>query len=125
LPWIDGGCALLAGVVVLLLRDLLVDFYGLPMALLTTIGVVNILYSGFGLTLVSRRPRPPVVLKALVVANMAWAVVCVVLATQVADRASVFGLAHILGEGVFVTGLAALEWRHRRAILGSAGTGSG
>lgn len=54
-------------------------------------------------------------------ANLAWAVVCLVMVIQVASRATFFGLAHVAAEGVFVAGLAALEWRHRRAILEVAG----
>jgi len=33
------------------------------------------------------------------------------------DSASAFGLAHLIGEGVFVGGLAALEWGHRERLL--------
>lgn len=29
-----------------------------------------------------------------------------------------FGLAHLIGEGIFVATLAALEWQTRRTILG-------
>jgi len=34
-----------------------------------------------------------------------------------AGGASVFGLAHLLGEGAFVGALATLEWRERERLL--------
>jgi len=120
LPWIDAGSALTAGVVVLLLRHLLADWYGLPVAFLTVMGAVNLAYAAPGLILGWLRPRPAGLLSVLIAANLAWGVVCAILAAVLLERATVFGLAHLVFEGLYVAGLGALEWRHRRVILGTA-----
>lgn len=117
LPWIDGLAGLVVGVAILGLRSVLVGFYGLSSALLTIIGVANVAYSSLGLTLGPRRPRPGWHLSVLVAANLAWAVVCLVLIVRVWSSARWFGIAHLAGEGTFVLALALLEWRHRRTIL--------
>ena len=43
----------------------------------------------------------------LVVANATWSGLCVFTAAVLAGTASMFGLTHLVGEGVFVGGLAA------------------
>jgi hypothetical protein len=53
----------------------------------------------------------------LVLLLASWAVLCVIATAVVAPSATPFGLALLLLEGVFVGGLAALEWRHREALL--------
>ena len=45
----------------------------------------------------------------LVVANATWSGLCVFTAAVLAGTASMFCLTHLVGEGVFVGGLAALE----------------
>jgi hypothetical protein len=45
----------------------------------------------------------------LVVANATWSGLCVFTAAVLAGTVSMFGLTHLVGEGVFVGGLAALE----------------
>ncbi len=78
LPWIDGFAALSAGALMFVFRGLLSDFYGLPYQLVTTIALVNILYSVFGLTLGLLRRRPAWLLTALISANLVWAAACIV-----------------------------------------------
>jgi hypothetical protein len=117
LVWVDGLAALFAGMLVLSLRGLLSDFYGLSRELLTFVGTVNVGYSVLGLTLGLLRRRPAALLRLLIVANSLWAAVCVALAVRVFPTATIFGLCHVIGEGIFVGGLALLEWRYRRAIL--------
>jgi hypothetical protein len=39
---------------------------------------------------------------------------------RLAGTASAFGLAHLVGEGLFVGGLAVLEWRRRERLLTAA-----
>jgi hypothetical protein len=107
--WIGGA---IGGVLVLSLRGWLTGLYGLPDGLLVVIGLANVAYSGVSFTLAmsARGGRVPF-LWAVAAANMAWAVVCFVLAAVWAGEASPFGLAHLIGEGVFVGGLGVLEWR--------------
>lgn len=117
LPWIDGVAALTVGALLLLLRRVLVDFYGLSLELVTLIGMVNVVYAAPGLILGAVRRRPAWLLSGLIAANLAWAIACVAIATHVWSSASLFGLAQIIGEGLFVTCLAGLEARYRKDIL--------
>ncbi len=117
LPWIDATAALSAGILMLVLCPIVSQFYALPSEFLTLNGVVSVLYSAIGWTLGARRPRSASLLYFLIAANATWAVFCLASAAQFASRASVFGLAHLVLEAAFVSALAAVEWRHRRAIL--------
>lgn len=117
LPWIDGFAALAVGTLLLALRSVLAGFYGLSLELVTLVGVFNVIYAAPGLSLGALRTRPAWLLRCLIVANLAWVVACIVIAARVWSSARVFGLAHIIGEGLFVGGLALLEARHWREIL--------
>jgi hypothetical protein len=118
LPWLDAMAGLTVGVLVLILRDFLTGFYGLSPGVVTFIGAGNAGYALFGSTLGALRERPRALLYWLVFANFSWSAVCVLLAVEVWASASIFGLAHIIAEGLFVAGLALLEIRYRREILG-------
>jgi hypothetical protein len=117
LPWIDGVAALSAGALMFAFRGLLSDFYGLSYQLVTSIALVNMLYSVFGLTLGLLRRRPAWLLTALISANLGWAAACIVFAVRAPASATIWGYGQLVGEGAFVAALALLEWRHRRAIL--------
>lgn len=116
LLWIDSGAGLTVGVLVLALVDWLSPIFALPPAFLTVMGVANVAYGLFSLSLARRRTRPPALLLLLVVANASWAVLCALAAVVVAPYASPLGLAQLILEGLFVGGLAALEWRHRETL---------
>ncbi len=115
--WIDATAAALAGVVVLFVSGWLSGWYGLPQELLISIGVVNLVYASYSSSLAMRMRRPKALILFLVSANLLWSVVCVVLALIYRDTATLFGLAHLLGEGLFVGGLGGLEWRWRDLLL--------
>jgi hypothetical protein len=117
LLWIDSGAALLAGLVVLALSGWLSELYALPRPLLVVMGVANLAYGTYSGSLARRARRPYRLIVLLVAANATWAGLCVLAAVSLADTASAFGLAHLLGEGLFVGGLAALEWRERERLL--------
>ena len=116
LLWIDSGAGLTAGLVVLALSRWLSELYQLPRPLLVVMGVANLAYGTYSGTLAGRTRRPLGLLVLLVCANAGWAVLCLLAAVRLADRASAFGLAHLVGEGLFVGGLAALEWRERERL---------
>jgi hypothetical protein len=116
LLWIDSRAALLAGVGVLALSGWLREVYALPRPLLLVMGVANLAYGTYSGALARRARRPYALLVLLVVANATWAVLCGVAAVALAGTASAFGLAHLVGEGVFVGALAALEWRERERL---------
>jgi hypothetical protein len=114
---VDCGAGFLAGATMLSLSGWLAPLYALPRALVVGAGLANLAYAGFSYSLArrSRRPRGLVVL--LVAANAGWAALCGLAAVRLAGTASAFGLAHMVGEGLFVGGLAALEWNQRERLL--------
>ena len=117
LLWIDSGAGLLAGVGVLALSTWLTDLYALPRPLIVGMGVANLAYGTCSGALARRAHRPYALIRLLVAANATWAALCVLAAVRFAGTASGLGLAHLIVEGVFVGGLAALEWRARRRLL--------
>ena len=120
LLWVDCSAGLLAGTLMLALSPWLARLYDLPHALLVGIGVANLAYGTFSFSLARRARRPRALVVTLVIANAAWAVLCIVAAVHFAGTASAFGLAQLAGEGLLVGGLAALEWRARERLLVAA-----
>lgn len=117
LLWVDCGAAFLAGAAVLLLSGWLSQLYALPQGLLMGMGVTNLGYGAFSFSLARRARRPRSLIVLLVVANATWAGLCGIAAVLLAGTASAFGLAHFIGEGLFVGGLAGLEWKQRERLL--------
>ena len=113
LLWIDCAAGAVAAVTVVVLSPWLSRLYGLPLNVLLFIGAANLLYASYSFSLARRRTRPISLIKLLVYANAAWVLVCIGLAVSFWGRATVFGLAHLIGEALFVGGLAALEWTQR------------
>lgn len=122
LLWIDCTAAALAGGAVLLLAPWLGTLHGLPPGLLTLIGVANLLYGGYSFSLAIRGRRPQALIAVLVVANAAWSLACVGMAVHFSGTATWFGLAHLVGEALFVGGLAASEWGWRQQLLWASGS---
>ena len=120
LLWIDCTAAALAGVMVLLFSAWLSHLYSMPQVLLHFIGVVNLLAAGYSFSLAIRptRQRPLVIL--LVIANGIWAVVCLGIAVNLAGTATFLGIGLLVGEAIFVGGLAGLEWKWREQLLSAA-----
>ena len=83
----------------------------LPQKLLLFIAAVNLLYACYSFTLARRAHRPLHLIQLLVGAYAAWAPVCLALAVTNWHRASWFGIAHFVGEAIFVGALAAMEWK--------------
>jgi hypothetical protein len=94
----------------------------LPQEILLFVGAANLLYASYSFSLARRAERPMPLIKLLVYANAAWVPVCIGLAANFWGQATVFGLAHLIGEAFFVGGLAALEWNQRDQLAtGAAG----
>jgi hypothetical protein len=110
---VDGTAGLLVGLVVLSLSAPLSELYAMPRALVVGMGVSNVCYGTFSLSLAVRTHPPPSLIVVLVAANTAWAVLCAVSAYLLWGTASYFGVAQLVGEGLFVGGLARLEWTRR------------
>ncbi len=96
-----------------LLAEWLSRVEGLPVGVLRVTGAANLAYAPGSFSLAVRSRRPRWAIAALVAANAAWAVVRLALALTFAARATGWGLAHLLGEGVFVSARATLEWANR------------
>lgn len=116
LLFIDGGAGLVVGASVLLLSPWLSGFYGLPRPLILVMGVANVGYGAYALSLARRPQRPLALLTALIIANAFWAALCAATALVVARDATYFGLAHLVLEALVVGGLATLEWRYRDSL---------
>jgi hypothetical protein len=117
LLWVDCVAGALAGLLVLMFSKWLSGLHALPRELLLLNGAVNLLYASFSFSLAVRARRPRPLINVLVFANLSWAVVCLCLVTVFAGSASVFGIGHLVGEAIFVGGLAGLQWRWRDHLL--------
>lgn len=120
LLWVDCIAAALAGLAVLALSGWLSGLHGLPREFLLFSGAVNLLYGSYSFSLAVRARRPMALINLLVFANLTWAMLCVAFAVMFWGSATVFGLAHLIGEAVFVGGLACLEWSQRDQLLAAA-----
>ena len=120
LLWIDCLGGLAVGVLVLVLSSWLATLYALPEPFILAMGVANLAYGTFSLSLARRAIRPRALLRLLVGANLAWAIVCVGASAVFASQASVYGLALLLFEGAYVGGLGLLEWRVLDALVTAA-----
>jgi hypothetical protein len=114
---IDSLGGLTVGIVVLLLSNWLTVWLGLPRSSIIFMGLVNIAYGCYSFSLLVRAKRPLRLIKLLVVANLVWAVLCVLRAAIFAQTATPLGIAYLLFEAVYVGGLAYLEWRNRDLLL--------
>jgi hypothetical protein len=111
LLWIDCVGGLTVGVLVLTLSSWLSALYGMPERFVIALGVANLAYGAFSLSLARRAVRPRALLQLLIGANLAWALFCVIASALLASQASAYGLALLLFEGAYVGGLGHLEWR--------------
>ena len=113
---IDGSAGFITGVIMWLLSDVLVALYQIPPWLFTINIMANLIYGIGASLLASWQHRPHGAVVALSVANLLWAVLCIVTAMVIAPTASIFGIGHFVGEGLFVGTLGVLEWRWRHAL---------
>ncbi len=113
LLWVDCTAAALAGALVLALNGWLGRLYALPLDLLHVLGAVSLVYAAYSFSLARRADRTVLQVEVLVYANAFWVVVCLGLALYFWARASVFGIAHLIVEAVFVGVLAVQEWGER------------
>ena len=116
LLWLDCGAGALVGITVLLFHGWLSDLFQLPVRLVFIMGVANLAYALYSFSLALRQKRPLMLIKLLVLANLVWAVLCFIWFAIFAATASIFGLAQLFLEGLFVGGLALQEWRLRDAL---------
>jgi hypothetical protein len=116
LLWIDGTAGLLAGISLFLTLDWLEELYNIPRGTLVFIGLANLTYATYSLSIARLKKRPGILIVILVIANLGWALNCLRMAITLGDTASIFGMIQLIGEAIFVGGLACLEWRYRKEL---------
>jgi hypothetical protein len=115
LLWFDCTAAAVVGTAQLALLGLLAPLLGVPRGFVTFTALMNLAYGAFSFSL-ARTPSPALRwVKVLVVANFAWAGVCLVSAAYFARPGSWWGAIYVMTEGAFVAALAAREARAARA----------
>ena len=114
--WIDGIAALLAGSLLLVAAGWLEEWYNIFRETLAFVALVNLAYGTYSLSIAMLNKRPLVLIVLLVSANLIWSINCLRLAFVFRDTASFLGLTHLVGEAIFVGGLACLEWRYRKLL---------
>ena len=120
LLWIDGLGGAVVGVGVLLTSSWLAEWHQLPRDFLVLMGAANLAYAAYSLSLAVRARRSRQGILLLVAANLTWAVLCLRWATVFSATLSLTGFIHLVGEGLFVGGLALLEWRWRDLLANPA-----
>lgn len=120
LLWIDCASGALAGVLVISFSEWLSNLYSAPQNLLLFIGITNLLYACYSFSLAARARRQEPLIKILIAANGIWAFICIGLFTLLSGNMAILGSVHIVGEAIYVGGLAALEWKWRNQLLTTA-----
>ncbi|MEX2501783.1 MAG: hypothetical protein WD336_05355 [Trueperaceae bacterium] len=119
LLWVDASAAAVAGALVLAFRGWFERLHALPLEVLLFVRSANVLYAAYASTLARRPGRTLRQIGGLVGANAVWVLVCLALVVRHGEHASVFGIAHLLGEAVFVGTLAVMEWDQRHRLAGT------
>ena len=117
--WVDSLSGLFVGTVMLLASGWLHKWYGLPERLLIFMGLVNLLYGAYSLTLARRSKRSKLLIWILVAANLSWAPFCIAFAIAHIDTATILGNLQLYGEAAYVVTLAYFEWRWRESLITS------
>ncbi len=118
----DGSGGLVAGALVMALREPIAGFYGLSLGVVTVVALANLTYGAYSSTLALRALRGTLpsrrAVSVLIVANACWTIVCLGILVATRASAAIFGQLHIGLEGLYVLGLAGVEARYVRPLLG-------
>ena len=117
--WIDCCAGATVGIFVLIFHNWLSSLYGLPLGFVLFQGSINLAYSCFSFSLAIKKQRPYLLFSLLAAANITWGILCIIWFFYYRETASLFGLAHLFLESIFVAGLGFVEWSNRR-VLGNA-----
>ena len=79
-------------------------------------GIANLVYGFYSLYVTTQKPRPLRLVQILAVANMAWLIACLSIATFFWQEISILGLVHVVGEGIYVAALGAVEWKFQKNL---------
>jgi hypothetical protein len=111
LLWLDCTAAAVVGTAQVALVGLLAPLLGVPRGFVTFTALMNLAYGAFSFSLARKTPPPLQRVRVLVIANFAWAGVCLATAVYFARPGSWLGAIYVMVEGVFVAALAASEAR--------------
>lgn len=114
--WVDCVGAILTGTLLMILSGWIATLYGLQQWFVISHAFVHLAYGTFSLSLSVRKIRPIRLIKLLVSANGAWALICFFLAVFFMGNVSIFAVAHFFLEGMYVGGLALIEWNRREEL---------
>jgi len=114
--WIDCLGGLVVGIVVLLLYKLISSWDGLPVVIVIAMGLANVVYGAYSLYVTTRNQRSVLLVNILAIANMAWLFFCVLIVCLHWEQITLFGIAHVIGEGIYVAGLGITEWIWRSEL---------
>lgn len=95
LLWVDGTAGALVGMLLLGLSPWLAALLNLPFDVVLFMGVANLVYGCCALTTIRLKQRPLSPVRFLVIANLAWMMVCIGLAIVHSEGISVWGLLHL------------------------------
>ena len=123
--WLDYIVGLVVGLAVIMLCRLISDIENLPVSIVGTMGVANLLYGSYSLFVTTRRGRSKKLIEILAVANVIWLFICISILVCYWQQISIFGLIHVLGEGVYVAVLGLVEWQLRERLSRTPLTNAG
>jgi hypothetical protein len=109
LLWIDGFAALLSGVLMLTLKNIVSPIFNLPENLLTFLAIVSLAYSPFSIYLAKQKSNSKQLMTILVLANSIYAFFCFILAIYFHKTATLIGIGYLLFDSIVVATLAILE----------------
>jgi hypothetical protein len=116
LLWLDCTAAGIVGVSMLALSSWLAPLFGVARGVLVTTALFNLAYGVCSCALARRPEAPPGWVRALVVANAVWVLVCLGLTAYHARPGSWLGAGYLFAEALFVGALAAAEARASRPL---------
>lgn len=114
LLYLDGGAGLAAGIFMLVLHEWLARLHHVAPTTVLAIGAVNLAYGCYSGTLALRNALGHApsrfAIDVLIAGNACWPLVCVGVLVWAWSSISVYGVAHLALEAVFVGGLAVAEY---------------
>lgn len=115
--WVDCIGAFVTGLAMLFVSGWLSVLYGLSPEFVVGHAFAHLIYGTYSFSLAVRKQRPMSLLLLLIFGNAAWAAFCLVIAESIFGDATVFAVAHLILEGIYVGALATIEWNWRKILL--------
>jgi hypothetical protein len=111
--WVDCIGAIATGVAIFIFSGWLSSLSGFSREFVIGHAFVHLIYGAYSLSLAVRKRRPMLMLMVLIFANAAWGCFCLIFAATLWGDAPVFAVAQFTLEGLYVGGLALIEWKRR------------